>query len=314
MGPGEDQKFGLLFDFHPEWKLTPGNVEVQMSYKVFGKDHSVLLEGMKSFSTDVGDLSHGTGFYNASLKSTQLAVIDALEKLTPDATKNPALSDAGDMPAKALVKMDKPIKTGTGFYINESGQILTAAHVLSSCPLVQVQTNGKTLVAEPVAHSALLDLEVINTGTPVSRHLSFRKSLNFELGEAVTNVGYPLQGLLAASPNLTRGNISSKTALTGSLGLFQFSAPIQPGSSGGPVVSDGGELLGITVSTLNAAKLIQEGILPQNVNFALDAKYAEKFLEHNHVKFTLIDKPASTSMQVANEAALSSVVQLACYE
>jgi S1-C subfamily serine protease len=114
----------------------------------------------------------------------------------------------------------------------------------------------------------------VDSGKPTDRALPLRIGQTITLGEGVTNVGYPLQGLLADSPNLTRGNVSARAGMKGSVGLFQFSAPIQPGSSGGPVVSDGGELLGVTVSSLNAAALIKDGLLPQNVNFALEAKYA----------------------------------------
>jgi S1-C subfamily serine protease len=98
------------------------------------------------------------------------------------------------------------------------------------------------------------------------------------------------------------------------VGLFQFSAPIQPGASGGPVVSDGGELLGVTVSTLNAAALIRAGLLPQNVNFALEAKYAAMFLRNSHVDFTEVPANAKGDMKTANDAALGAVVQLSCYQ
>jgi serine protease Do len=130
----------------------------------------------------------------------------------------------------------------------------------------------------------------------------------------VTNVGYPLQGLLAASPNLTRGNLSSRDSLKGAVGQFQFSAPIQPGSSGGPVVSDGGELLGVTVSTLNAASLVKSGALPQNVNFALDAKYAARFLDKYNIPYLAVEPNLKGDIRIANDAALAAVVQLSCYQ
>jgi len=95
---------------------------------------------------------------------------------------------------------------------------------------------------------------------------------------------------------------------------LQISAPVQPGSSGGPVVSDGGELLGITVGTLNASALIQQGLLPQNVNFALDARYAAKFLHQSNVEFSEVTPNAKGDMRSANEAALAAVLQLSCYE
>jgi hypothetical protein len=80
------------------------------------------------------------------------------------------------------------------------------------------------------------------------------------------------------------------------------------------VVSDGGELLGITVGTLNAATLIQQGLLPQNVNFALDARYAARFLRQANVQFNEVTPNPKGDMRTANDAALGAVLQLSCYE
>ena len=102
--------------------------------------------------------------------------------------------------------------------------------------------------------------------------------------------------------------------MKGSVGLFQFSAPIQPGSSGGPVVSDGGELLGVTVSSLSAAAHIKDGLLPQNVNFALEAKYAAMFLRDSHIDFIEVKPVPTGTMTIANEAALGAALQLSCFQ
>ena len=157
---------------------------------------------------------------------------------------------------------------------------MTAAHVLRDCLIIEAQKDGQKFPVKRHAVSDLLDLAVVDSGQVTDKALPLRAGQELMLGESVTNVGYPLQGILAAAPNLTRGNVSAQGGLKGSVGLFQFSAPIQPGSSGGPVVSDRGELLGVTVGTLNATALINEGLLPQNVNFALEARYAALFMSH----------------------------------
>jgi S1-C subfamily serine protease len=191
--------------------------------------------------------------------------------------------------------------------------MLTAAHVVRDCLLIEAQKDGATFAVSTRHASDLLDLAVIDSGQVVATELPFRTGNELVLGESLTNVGYPLSGLLASTPNVTRGNVSARAGLKGSVGLFQFSAPIQPGSSGGPVVSDGGELLGITVSTLNTAALVRQGLLPQNVNFALDAKYAATFLREHAVPFAEV-VARTGSMQQANDAALAAVVQLSCYQ
>ena len=113
---------------------------------------------------------------------------------------------------------------------------------------------------------------------------------------------------------LASRRIDQTQAFLGGTTSFHAGFDFQPGSSGGPVVSDGGELLGVTVSSLNAAALIKDGLLPQNVNFALEAKYAAMFLRDSHVDFAEVKPKANGNMTIANEAALGSVLQLSCYQ
>ena len=307
-------QYGLLIDIDPEWKFESGKAEMIMSYRVFNGSDKPIREGQKSFKADIGYLGDGLGLYNAALRATQLVIVDVLNTLTPSASSYPAQYAMKDVSANLLANMQKPVSTGTGFYINPQGQIVTAAHVLKNCMVTQVNVGGKSFDAAVEASSTLLDLAVVSTGTPVEQYLPLRKGTEIFLGEAITNVGYPLQGLLAASPNLTRGYISSREALKGAVGQFQFSAPIQPGSSGGPVVSDGGELLGITVSTLNVTSLRESGALPQNVNFALDAKYAARFLDKHRISYQSVEPNMKGDIRTANAAALGAVVQLNCYQ
>lgn len=310
----QTSQYGLLIDIDPEWKFDSGKAEMIMSYRVFNGSDKPIREGQKSFKADIGYLGDGLGLYNAALRATQLVIVDVLNTLTPSASTYPAQYAMKDVSANLLANMKKPVSTGTGFYINPQGQIVTAAHVLKNCMVTQVNVGDKSFDAIVEASSTLLDLAVVSTGTPVEQYLPLRKGTEIFLGEAITNVGYPLQGLLAASPNLTRGNISSREALKGAVGQFQFSAPIQPGSSGGPVVSDGGELLGITVSTLNVTSLRESGALPQNVNFALDAKYAARFLDKHRISYQSVEPNMKGDIRTANAAALGAVVQLNCYQ
>jgi S1-C subfamily serine protease len=179
---------------------------------------------------------------------------------------------------------------------------------------VEAKQGETTFTATQRAASDLLDVAVLDSGRETTASLPLRQGQNVVLGESVTNVGFPLSGLLANNPNLTRGNVSARGGMKGSMGLFTFSAPVQPGSSGGPVVSDAGELLGVTVGTLNLATLVRTGALPQNVNFALDAKHVAAFLKRENVVFTEVPARTNGSMQTANDAALAAVVQLSCYQ
>lgn len=313
-GAFADGSYGLLVAINPTWNIAAGQLSLTMDYKVYDAASKKVLDG--SHVQSVGLHSSGTlgGFPNAALRTMQLVLIDVLVKLKPNAEKYPATAQLSGIDRELLIDRKKAVTTGTAFYINKSGQMITAAHVLRDCLVLEAQKDGVTLPLKLNASSNLLDLAVVDSGKPTDRALPLRIGQVLTLGEGVTNVGYPLQGLLADSPNLTRGNVSARAGMKGSVGLFQFSAPIQPGSSGGPVVSDGGELLGVTVSSLNAAALIKDGLLPQNVNFALEAKYAAMFLRDSKIDFVEVKPKANGTMTIANEAALGAVLQLSCYQ
>jgi S1-C subfamily serine protease len=313
-GPFAEGIYGLLLAINPTWNIVGGELSLTMDYKVYDGSAHQVLEGSQVQSVALHSPGPLGGFPNAARNATRQVLVDVLVKLKPSAQKYPASAQIAAIDRELLIDRKKAVTTGTAFYINKSGQMITAAHVLRDCLVLEAQKDGVVLPVKLNASSNLLDLAVVDSGKPTDRALPLRINQTITLGEGVTNVGYPLQGLLADSPNLTRGNVSARAGMKGSVGLFQFSAPIQPGSSGGPVVSDGGELLGITVSSLNATALIKEGLLPQNVNFALEARYAAMFLRDSHIEFVEVNPKADGSMNVANDAALGAVLQLSCYQ
>jgi len=85
---------------------------------------------------------------------------------------------------------------------------------------------------------------------------------------------------------MTTGNISALAGLGDDARWLQFTAPIQPGNSGGPLVDASGDVVGVVTSKLSplwAAKNI--GDVPQNVNFALNASVIRDFLESRSVEY-----------------------------
>ncbi|MFA6022239.1 MAG: trypsin-like peptidase domain-containing protein, partial [Rhodospirillales bacterium] len=102
----------------------------------------------------------------------------------------------------------------------------------------------------------------------------------------VVAVGFPLSSLLSREPNITAGVISAMNGLRGDKRHYQVTAPIQRGNSGGPLADMSGSVVGIVVSTLNAMKVADNsGAIPQNVNFAIKAELARKFMTDNGINF-----------------------------
>jgi S1-C subfamily serine protease len=91
--------------------------------------------------------------------------------------------------------------------------------------------------------------------------------------------GFPLTGLVASSMSVTAGTVSATAGPRDDSRLFQISAPVQPGNSGGPVLDAEGHVTGIVTSALNGTLLaLIAGITPQNVNFAIKSVIVRNFL------------------------------------
>lgn len=116
----------------------------------------------------------------------------------------------------------------------------------------------------------------------------FGNSRKARLGAAVTVVGYPLRGLLASGAQVTTGNISALAGIGDDARMLQFTASVQPGNSGGPLLDENGDVIGIVDAKLNALRVAKvTGDVPQNVNFAIKAEVIRTFVEANGIKYNV---------------------------
>ena len=82
------------------------------------------------------------------------------------------------------------------------------------------------------------------------------------------------------SPKLAKGEIASLSGAQDDPRYFQISLPVQPGNSGGALVDERGNVIGIVSAKLNAsAALAASGALPENVNYAVKSSFLLGFLE-----------------------------------
>ena len=93
-------------------------------------------------------------------------------------------------------------------------------------------------------------------------------------------IGYPQVAIQGLTPKITKGIVNSSTGLRDSKKAFQFSAEVQKGNSGGPLIGPGGTIVGVVQSKLDALKLSETtDDLTQNVNFATKSAVLLKFIE-----------------------------------
>jgi TPR repeat protein len=206
----------------------------------------------------------------------------------------------------------KLVASGSGFLINSLGHILTNNHVVEGCAEVRLADGQVTRV---VASDSQNDLAVTESQQKPTAIATFRDVQAPRLGEAVFAVGYPLQGLLASSLSITPGAISALAGIRNDIRFLQVTSPVQPGNSGGPLLDDSGNVIGVISSKLDALKIAGiTGDIPQNVNFAIKSSLAEAFLEANGIHYVV--KPSNTRSEATAiaERARNFTVLLECWK
>ena len=100
----------------------------------------------------------------------------------------------------------------------------------------------------------------IPTGNHPAAHISEAPE-KLKQGEDVVVFGYPLNSILASGGNITPGIVSALTGLGNNTNQIQITAPIQPGSSGSPVLNRRGEVVAIVSAKLSDVKMAKESEL-----------------------------------------------------
>lgn len=176
-------------------------------------------------------------------------------------------------------------KSGSGFFINGDGNIVTNAHVVAGCG--HLATSDKKPL-KIVATDAAIDLAVLQADHAPPGVATLRGVPAPRVGEDVLAFGYPLPGLLSTEGNVTVGILSADRGLGDDPHVFQITAPVQSGNSGGPLVDATGNVVGVIVSKLDAGKVAQRlGDLPQNVNFAIKAAEVINILDKLKIAYRL---------------------------
>ena len=177
-----------------------------------------------------------------------------------------------DISSPAIVRIEAgENKVGTGFIVNGGGLIATNLHVIEGESKIRVKL-FKDATEYPVITIAGVDrghdLALIwiqpRKQLPVL-HLGDSKAVS--AGDQVYAIGNPL-GVFDNS--VTEGLISQVRDLTPDLTILQISAAISPGSSGGPLFNQYGEVVGVTTA------IITQG---QNINLAVPANYLRPMIK-----------------------------------
>ena len=166
---------------------------------------------------------------------------------------------------------------GSGFFVQEN-QIATNLHVVEGAAKGTAKLVGKNTfynITGFLAADTDNDLVLLTVLTYGIAPLPLGNSDDIKIGATVYVSGNPkgLEGTFSSGIISNRHDMSMKKRL-------QMTAPVSPGSSGGPVLNDMGEVVGISYMTIEGG---------QNLNFAIPSNYLKKLLTQSGIENPLSD-------------------------
>lgn len=268
--------------------------QTRAAIRSFERDHGLPVSGTPSFD----------------LLTRLVTAFDASESGSGD------FAEAGRLAPSGTGGL---IGNGSGVIVDRDGHVLTNHHVIESCRELTVAFGGlEGMAADVVEASRGSDLALLAIRNPgsagVLKPAPFPSGDPPALGTAVVAAGFPLQGLLR-DLNVTEGIVSSLSGLRGDDRFVQITAPIQPGSSGGPLLDRAGRVIGLVVAKLDGVLVAQmTGDIPQNVNFAISQEVVRNFLDLAGVRPVLTPDRAPLPTTALARQAQAFTVRVDCFD
>jgi S1-C subfamily serine protease len=282
-----------------------------------GLNRALAAAGWNTHLNEPKDLTmldftqYGSGDPEASAAS---AAAPANDQPLLDAYSNAVIS-VTERVGPAVVRVETGTKTpgarsrgglGSGIVISPDGLVLTNSHVVGSSRQIRLQdiegvvTDARVLGVDPDTDLALLRAD----GARDLRYASLGNSRNLRRGQLVVAIGNPLgfestvtAGVVSALGRSIR-SVSGRTIED----VIQTDAALNPGNSGGPLVSSAGEVIGINTAIISGAQGICFAVASNTAQFVLS-----EIIRHGYVRRAYIGVSGQTAPVPRRHAVFAGV-------
>lgn len=247
-----------------------GTSESKSAYFSLNKENFIVLEDA------IVDFINNEELFELLNTTQPNKISEKMEgQITIDSIPSNSFEDFSSMikyASKSCVTVATEMGHGSGFFIDESGLILTSYHVIENANKLKIHLgNNMIFDAEILRTNKPFDLAIIKipgNGYPTLK----LNDLSIDLGQDVSTIGTPTKIELGQS--LSKGIVSGLREIDGKA-FHQLNISVSPGNSGGPLLNKDGEVIGMI-----SAKLIGEGI--EGIAFAVPT---EKIMENLKIAY-----------------------------
>ena len=170
-----------------------------------------------------------------------------------------------------------PAGSGSGFFVSKDGHAITNYHVIQGCDINKLSFKGSQTEVKILAVDKVNDIAILKSNAkpdvifPVSNE-------DVSLLEDVIVAGFPLGKQISSAIKTHKGVVTALAGAGDNYSFFQTDAAINQGNSGGPIINQKGNVVGIAVATW-----VEEGV--QGVHFGIKSSTLKTFASANGLSF-----------------------------
>ncbi len=170
-----------------------------------------------------------------------------------------------------------PAGSGSGFFVSKDGHAITNYHVIEGCDISKLSFKGSQTQVKVLAVDKVNDIAILKSNAkpdvifPVSNE-------DVSLLEDVIVAGFPLGKQISSAIKTHKGVVTALAGAGDNYSFFQTDATINQGNSGGPIINQKGNVVGIAVATW-----VEEGV--QGVHFGIKSSTLKTFASANGLSF-----------------------------
>lgn len=195
--------------------------------------------------------------------------------------------------------------SGTGFFVSETGHVITNHHVIDGCDDVKINLNNKILDIRVLSVDKKNDLAIVKADIKPLGVFSISNE-DVKLLEDIIIAGYPLGKKVSSAIKTSKGSVTALVGFGDNYSEFQTDAALNQGNSGGPIMDQKGNVVGVAVAAYGK----KAGI--ESFNFGIKSSTLKTFANANGLNF-LAPNNTELSNKDLGKLITSATIYLECH-